>query len=77
MLERSSNVVGGGVRFSGRGLAWFELSFCFGRDGQGHDPRDQPGDGHVLGNLQMELHGDHGEWGPGLALEEVLEEARL
>lgn len=22
-----------------------------GRDGEGHDPCDQPGDGHVLGNI--------------------------
>lgn len=37
---------------------WYLL---IGRDGTGNDPCDQPGDGHVLGNVALELHGDHGE----------------
>lgn len=40
------------------------LSLPSGRDGASHDPRHQPGDGHVLGDLALELHGDHGR-GPG------------
>lgn len=40
------------------------LSLPSGRDGASHDPRHQPGDGHVLGDLALELHGDHG-MGPG------------
>lgn len=30
------------------------------RDRAGHDPRHQPGDGHVLGHVTLEFHGDHG-----------------
>ena len=32
-----------------------------GRDGEGHDPCDQPGDGHVLGHVTLERNGDNGE----------------
>ena len=32
-----------------------------GRDGEGHDPCDQPGDGDVLGHVALERNGDHGE----------------
>ena len=34
---------------------------CFGRDGEGNDLCHQPGDGHVLGDITMDLHGDHGK----------------
>ena len=36
-------------------------SVVIGRDGEGHDPCDQPGDGDVLGHVTLERHGDHGE----------------
>lgn len=31
------------------------------RDCTGHDVCNKPGDGHVLGNLPLECHGNHGE----------------
>lgn len=36
------------------------VPFSRDRDGARHDPRHQPGDGHVLGHVTLELHGDHG-----------------
>lgn len=31
------------------------------RDGASNDPRDQPGNGDVLGHVPLESHGDHGK----------------
>lgn len=37
--------------------------FCyFGRNGEGNDPCNKPGDGHVLGHIKMDPHGDHGKF---------------
>lgn len=33
---------------------------CLHRDRPGHDLRDQPGHGHVLGDVPVDGHGDHG-----------------
>ncbi|XP_072740225.1 voltage-gated potassium channel subunit beta-2 isoform X1 [Ciconia boyciana] len=60
--RRSEGVAGAaaaGVR--GRGVCQpARPQHADGRDGASHDPRHQPGDGHVLGDLTLELHGDHG-----------------
>ena len=37
------------------------LIFWFCRDCSGHDVRNKPGYGHVLGDLTLECHGDHGD----------------
>lgn len=37
-----------------------DFPFSHDRDRACHDPRHQPGDGHVLGHVTLELHGDHG-----------------
>ena len=42
-----------------RNVLFFSF-FLIGRDGAGNDPCNQPGNGHVLGHLTLELHGDHG-----------------
>lgn len=40
------------------------------RDGSSDDPRDQPGNGNVLGNFPLELNGDYG--GSGRTVEEII-----
>lgn len=34
------------------------------RDRSGHDVCNKPGDGHVLGNITLECHGNHGDCPP-------------
>lgn len=40
-------------------------SLGFRRNRPSHDARDQPRHGHVLGHLQVERNGDHGELASG------------
>lgn len=55
------------ISFSGLGLT-YDLD---GRDGEGDDTCDQPGNGHVLGNIEVEFHGDHGEFTQWINLDPV------
>lgn len=36
------------------------VNIVIGRDGSSDDPCDKPGNGHVLGHVPLELHGDYG-----------------
>lgn len=38
-----------------------EFALCHCRDGASDDPRDQSGNGYVLGHVPLEPHGDHGK----------------
>lgn len=58
---QSHNVKGTESNVSDCGLILARFSYSLARDRKGDDPRDQPRDGYVLGDVAMDGHGDHGK----------------